>query len=260
MSFAVQTDGYEGPISLLLSLITVQKVDLWQLSIADLVDGYLAELDRMRYLDLEIATEFLVVASTLLELKCRRLFPNSDPTEIDEEFAFFEERDLLIARLLETKAYRDAASQFVERFTSTTLSSPRIGMLEEPFQSMLPDLLAGVTLTRLANSLERFLIGEPEEVDISHLPPHSLSISQVARKVVIRLSDLVKCTFVELMEEAGSRLEVVVGFLAILELYRQSRVEISQQDALGELEIAWTSSRLSNSEMELFLENSGFEV
>lgn len=260
MSFAVQTDGYEGPISLLLSLITVQKVDLWQLSIVDLVDGYLAELDRMRYLDLEIATEFLVVASTLLELKCRRLFPNSDPTEIDEEYAFFEERDLLIARLLETKAYRDAAAQFVERFNLTLLSTPRVGVLEEPYQSMLPDLLAGVTPTRLARSLERFLIGEPEEVDVSHLPFHSVSIAEVARKVVFRLSDLVKCTFAELMKEAGSRLEIVVGFLAILELYRQSRVDISQNDTFGELEIAWTSSRLSNSEMDIFIENSGFEV
>ncbi|MDA8270176.1 MAG: ScpA family protein [Actinomycetota bacterium] len=260
MSFEVDTETYKGPIGLLLSLITVQKVDLWQLSISDLVDDYLSELERMRELDLEVATEFLVVASTLLELKCRRLFP-SDQVEIDEEFAFFEERDLLIARLLEIKTYRDAASSFTAMMEAASRTVPHIGILGEPFSSLMPDLLMGVTPKRLADSLGRFLASETEqEVDISHLPEHPLSISEAAEDVIVRLMDMGKCSFADLLSQASTRFEVVVGFLAILELYRQSRVKLEQHNSLGEISIEWTSEQFSPEEIAEFLEFSGFDL
>lgn len=261
MSFSIQTDEYQGPISLLLSLISAQKVDLWNLSISELVDAYLDELEMMRKLDLEIATEFLVVASTLLELKCRRLFPNSIDFEPEEEFAFFEERDLLIARLLEVKTYRDASVALTNFMNVSSLSIAHEGFLDEPYQSMMPDILAGVSPERLKASLERFIQNRIEqEVDISHLPPHTISIAQAARNVVVRLSELRDCSFEVLMDYAESSLEVIVGFLAVLELYRQNRIELHQKEFLGDLMLKWSSSRLSDEEIQDFLSVSGFEA
>ncbi len=261
MSFEIETEAYKGPIGLLLSLITAQKVDLWQLSISDLVDGYLAELERMKQLDLEIATEFLIVAATLVELKCRRLFPNHDPSKFDEDFAFFEERDLLIARLLEVKTYRDVSVAFLALLERGAKIHPHFGSLEEPYFSMVPDLLPGVTPERLANSLRRFIGSEsPESVDTSHLPVHPVSISQAARSVVVKLLEIRRCTFDELMNNQSTKFEVVVGFLAVLELYRQSRILIEQRASLGEIAIEWVSEGFSSDELEEFLENAGFHI
>lgn len=261
LSFEIETEAYKGPIGLLLSLISAQKVDLWQLSISNLVDDYLAELEKMQLLDLEIATEFLVVASTLLELKCRRLLPDHDSSGLDEEFAFFEERDLLIARLLEVKTYRDVSSALTALFEQGAKIYPHIGSLEEPYSSMMPDLLPGVTPQRLANSLRRFISAEPEEeVDTSHLPVHPVSISQAARSVVVKLLQIRKCTFDELMDQNSTKFEVVVAFLAVLELYRQSRILIEQRSSLGEIAIEWISEDFSSFELDEFLENSGFHL
>lgn len=261
MSFEVETEGYSGPIGLLLSLISAQRVDLWQLSISDLVDSYLAELERMRELDLEIATEFVVVASTLLELKCRRLFPNRDLSDDDDDYAFFEERDLLIARLLEVKTYRDASRFIAERISSASDIVPHVGTLEEPYASLMPDLLFGATPDHLLRSLERLTFSsQDEEVNISHLPQHSISITDSARTVVRRLIEQKKCTFSELMTETETRIELVIGFLAILELYRQSRILIDQVDSNGEIVIEWDAEEFSADQLEQFLDESGFRL
>ncbi|NNN19863.1 MAG: segregation/condensation protein A [Acidimicrobiaceae bacterium] len=261
MSYEVEAEGYKGPIGLLLSLITSQKVDLWELSVSGLVDDYLNELERMRVLDLEIATEFLVVASTLLELKCRRLFPSQYSGDLDEDFAFFEERDLLLARLLEIKTYRDVSGVFLELIDKAAKSLPHAGMLDEPYASMMPDLLLGITPERLANSLARFAIPELGDfVDTSHLPEHPVSISQVARDLVLKLIDIRQCSFETLMVQASTRFEVVVGFLAVLELYRQARILINQENSLGEIVIEWIAEEFSTDELDEFLENSGFHL
>lgn len=259
MSFEVQTQSYEGPISLLLSLITAQKVDLWELSVSDLVDSYVAELDKMRQLDLEIATEFVVVASTLLELKCRRLFPSSEYFDPDEELAFFEERDLLLARLLEAKTFRDASHALATKFESAFKVTPRAGIMPEPFVSMVPDVLAGITAKQLADSLLRLSVSQQlEEVDTSHLPPHGITIAQAARMVVNRLSTLEKSTFREIMNYAESKLEVVVGFLAVLELYRQARLVLEQRGPSEDIVVEWVSDSFSHDELDEFLESAGF--
>ena len=109
MSYAVRTPVFEGPFDLLLHLILKQEVELWEVSLSEIVDAYLVELDRLEALDLDIATEFLLIAATLVELKARRLLPGLDELELDEELLRFEERDLLLARLLECKTFKDAA-------------------------------------------------------------------------------------------------------------------------------------------------------
>lgn len=259
LSFEVETEAYSGPIGLLLSLITAQKVDLWEVSISGLVDEYLRELEKIREMDLEIATEFLVVASTLIELKCRRLFP-SDREEIEDDFAFFEERDLLLARLLEVTAYRQASTAIIGLMGSSANIIPHVGVLEEPYASKLPDILVGISPDLLAESLKPLLIlEEGRSVDVTHLPQHPISISAAAKGVLLRLMEARRCNFAQLVNSATSKFEVVVGFLAVLELYRQSRILLKQERSLGDILIEWNTEELSDEEIEEFLELSGFQ-
>ena len=112
MAVDVSTEVYQGPFDLLLQLILKEQVDLYDVDLASIVDGYLAEVERMQALDLEVATEFLLIAATLVELKTRRLLPGSGDVDLDDELALWEERDLLLARLLECKTFKDVASVF----------------------------------------------------------------------------------------------------------------------------------------------------
>ncbi|HEV2368428.1 MAG TPA: segregation/condensation protein A, partial [Acidimicrobiales bacterium] len=143
--YEVTTPVFEGPFDLLLQLITADRVDLYEISISKIVDGYLAELDRMESLDLDIATEFLLIAATLVELKSRRLLPGLDDGDLDEELSLWEERDLLLARLLECKTFKDAARALTEMAEAAERSRPRLAGPEERFLAVAPDLLAGVT-------------------------------------------------------------------------------------------------------------------
>src|SRR4051794_21154741 len=133
MSYEVQTPVFEGPLDLLLHLILREQVDIYEVSLTRVVDAYLVELDRMRVVDLDVATEFLLIAATLVELKSRRLLPSGDDVELDEEFALWEERDLLLARLLECKTFKDAARALERMSTVAGRSYPRTAGLEERF-------------------------------------------------------------------------------------------------------------------------------
>src|SRR5947199_6362309 len=148
MPYEVQTPVFEGPFDLLLHLILREQVDVYEISLSTIVDAYLAELDRMRQadnrLDLDVATEFLLIAATLIELKARRLLPGRDDVELDEELALWEERDLLLARLLECKTFKDAARALERLADRAELSQPRRAGMEERFVGLVPDVLAGV--------------------------------------------------------------------------------------------------------------------
>ena len=136
MGYEVSTSVYAGPFDLLLHLILKQEVDLWEVSLSTIVDAYLDELDRLEALDLEIATEFLLIAATLVELKTRRLLPGPSDLELDEELLRFEERDLLLARLLECKTFKDAAVAIASRMRVAALSVARHAGPEEPYRSL----------------------------------------------------------------------------------------------------------------------------
>jgi segregation and condensation protein A len=143
VAYAVSTEVYEGPFDLLLHLILREQVDLYEISLARIVDAYLTEVERMESLDLDVATEFLLIAATLVELKARRLLPDRQDVELDEELALWEERDLLLARLLECKTFKDAASVLRRLGDRASRSFPRRagGALRRPH----PDLLGGIT-------------------------------------------------------------------------------------------------------------------
>ena len=139
MPYEVTTPVFEGPFDLLLHLILKEEVDLWEISLVRIVDAFCAEVDRMEQIDLEITTEFLLIAATLVELKARRLLPGSEEVDVDEELWRFEERDLLLARLLECKTFQDAAKVLHERILDARRTVARTAGPEEPFRSMAPD-------------------------------------------------------------------------------------------------------------------------
>jgi segregation and condensation protein A len=242
MSYAVQTTVFEGPLDLLLHLILKEQVDLYELSLSALVDAYIAELDRMDTLDLDVATEFLLVAATLVELKSRRLLPGRSDIDLDDELMLFEERDLLLARLLECKTFKDAADALWRHMQGAARSHPRIAGPEEHFLELAPDLLEGVTATQLAEAFRRATTPRPvPHVDLDHVAPVRASVSDAVDELCALLPHQGPTTFRQLTQGISERLEVIVRFLALLELYKQGRVDLTQTDTFGTLGVVWTT-------------------
>ena len=169
MDYVVKTEVFEGPFDLLLHLIARQRVDLWQVSLSRITEDYLAEVRRMRELNLEVATEFLVVAATLLELKAARLLPAPD-ADADEVEAVLEERDLLFARVLQYRAYKQVAGLFGARLAEQVAYVPRRVGAEDLLRRIVPELLVGVTPEELARLAAAALT--PVPVPPGHHHPH----------------------------------------------------------------------------------------
>jgi len=236
MPYAVRTSVFEGPFDLLLHLILRQEVELWEVSLAEIVDGYLAEVERMDALDLEVATEFLLIAATLVELKARRLLPGLEELELDEELLRFEERDLLLARLLECKTFKDAAEAMAARIRAADRSVPRRAGPEEPFRWMAPDPLEWVRLDALRAAALRVLSARPDPVvDTDHVAPVRASVRDAVETVLRLLPEAEPMSFRALVAGVPHRLEVIVRFLAVLELYKQGFVDVLQFSNFGEL-------------------------
>lgn len=241
MPYTVTTPVFEGPFDLLLHLITRQQVDLWEVSLAEIVDAYVATLAEMQAaLDLEVATEFLLIAAVLLELKARRLLPGRDDVELEEELALWEERDLLLARLLECKTFKDAASTLYRNMESAGRSWPRTAGLEERFAKLVPDVLAGVTADQLAQAMQGLLAPKPAtRVLLDHVAPVRASVGDAVIELLDELPRARRITFARLTSGLVERLEVIVRFLALLELYKQGAVDLEQPATFGQLEVIW---------------------
>jgi segregation and condensation protein A len=236
MSYSVRTPVYEGPFDLLLHLILKQEVELWEVSLAEIVDAYLTELERMETLDLDVATEFLLIAATLVELKARRLLPGIEDLELDEELLRFEERDLLLARLLECKTFKDAARAIEGHIRRADRSIARTAGPEEPYRWMVPDPLESVRLESLRAAALRMLAAPPVViVDTDHVAPVRASVRDAVESVLRLLPDTEPMSFRALASGAPHRLEVIVRVLAVLELYKQGMVDILQFSNFGEL-------------------------
>jgi len=236
MSYTVATPVFEGPFDLLLHLILRQEVDLWEVSLSTIVDEYLAQLDRMEHLDLEVATEFLLVAATLIELKARRLLPGLEDVDLDEELLRFEERDLLLARLLECKTFHDAAGALVGHMRQADRSWPRAAGPEEPFRSISPDPLERIAPSALLAAATRALNPAPAPTVVTdHIAPIRVSVRDAIGSVLAALPDIAPVTFRELVAGERERLDVIVRFLAVLELYKRGVVELDQAGTFAEL-------------------------
>ena len=243
MPYEVRTAVFEGPFDLLLHLILRQEVELWEVSLSAIVDTYLLELERMADdaggpLDLELATEFLLIAATLVELKARRLLPGLEDLELDEELLRFEERDLLLARLLECKTFKDAAAAFDAAIRRSDRSLPRRLHVEEPFLSLAPDPLERIRPAQLRAAALKLLAAKPEVVvDTEHIAPVRASVRDAVETVLRLLPEGEPMSFRSLVAGVEHRVEFVVRFLAVLELYKQGLVDLVQFTNFGDLTV-----------------------
>jgi segregation and condensation protein A len=215
-------------------------VDIYEVSLSSIVDAYVATLAEMRSLDLDVATEFLLIAAVLLELKARSLLPGSDDVDPEEELSLWEERDLLLARLFECKTFKDAASALQRLMDTAGRSFPRSAGLEERFVGLVPDLLAGVSAHRIH---EAYLVATAPRpvprVDLDHVAPIRISVADAVEELVQELPRFGVTTFRDLTERQVERLEVIVRFLAVLELYKRGWVDLEQPANFGELTVTW---------------------
>lgn len=240
MPYAVQTPVFEGPFDLLLHLILSEEVDLYEVSLSRIVDRYVAEVERMEQLDLDVASEFLLIAATLVELKSRRLLPSSDETDLDDELALWEERDLLLHRLVECKTFKDAAVVLSAMEGRAARSVGRTVGVDDRYVGLMPDLLAGVTAEDLRLAYVRAVTPKPRpHVDLDHVAPVRASVADALSELLDELPRLGWTTFRELTADLVERLEVVVRFLAVLELFKLDLVDLEQARTFGDIEIAW---------------------
>jgi segregation and condensation protein A len=240
MAFDVATPVYEGPFDLLLHLILKEQVDIYEVPLARIVDVYLQEIERMQGLDLDVATEFLMIASTLVELKARRLLPGREDVDLDDELALWEERDLLLARLLECKTFKDVAAVFGRFADDADRSFPREGGPDERFAELVPDLMDGVTPKRLHSAFVRAVTPKPVlRIDLFHVAPVRASVADALVELIDELPRVGRISFHRLTSGLVERLDVIVRFLALLELFKQGAVELDQTERFGDIEIVW---------------------
>ena len=238
MTYEVETSVFAGPFDLLLHLILQDEVDLYEISLGAIVDAYLQEIARMEDVDLGVATEFLLIAATLVELKSRRLLPNTSGYDLEDELALWEERDLLLARLLECKTFKDASRSLENLAFDAALSFPRTAGMEEQFFGLVPDLLSEVSADDLAEAYKRATAPKPS-IDLFHVTPVKLTVAETVEKLVSEISNRRKTTLRELTNNAVDRIEIVVHFLAVLEMYKHGMVELTQLSTFGALTIEW---------------------
>jgi segregation and condensation protein A len=231
---------FAGPIEALLQSVNGNQIDLYDVPLADVVDAFLRQIAAWDEVDLGTLSEFLVVAAVLVELKSRRLLPGPDDVEPDEELVGWEERDLLLARLLECQAYAAAADRFARLIEHAALSVPRSAGLDDDFVVQAPDLLAGVTPSLLADAYRRATADRPvPTVDLYHVTVDAVTVSEAVSELQARLPTEGRVTFRSLTGHLTTRIEVIVRFLAVLELCKQGRVALDQGRTFGELGVRW---------------------
>ena len=238
--FQVRLYNFEGPFDLLLQLIGKHELDITEMALHTVTDDFIAHLAALGDdADLDETTEFLVVAATLLDLKAARLLPDAE-VEDAEDLALLEARDLLFARLLQYRAYKQVAALFVELEAGAQRRFPRSVALEERFAVLLPEVLLGVdpdAFAALAASV--FRPKPPPTVGIDHLHFAKVSVAEHAALLRERLAALGEATFAVLTADCEGPLEVVARFLAVLELFRERSVDLLQPEAFGELTVRW---------------------
>ena len=247
--FEVRLDNFEGPFDLLLNLIAKHKLDITEVSLSTVTDEFIAHVKAMGSTwDLEQTTSFLLVASTLLDLKAARLLPQGD-VEDEEDLALLEARDLLFARLLQYKAFKQVASVLEQRLATESRRHPRAVGLEERFAGLLPDVLIGIGLDQFAQLAAKALEPKPVlELTLHHIHAAKVSVREQAALVVERLRRTGAMTFRALCGDSPDKLTTVARFLSLLELFREGAVAFEQVSALGELTIRWTGDDETSAE------------
>lgn len=245
-AFSVHLDNFDGPFDLLLQLISRHKMDITEISLSLVTDEFIAFIRALEASGegwrLDQATEFLVVAATLLDLKAARLLPSGEVDD-EEDLALLEARDILFARLLQYRAFKEIAATFSERITTADKFFPRVVALDPTLSALLPEVLIGVGPQRFAAIAERVLTPKVVPVvSVEHLHLALVSVAEESRVVVEALRRSKSLSFRNLVSDAENTMVIVARFLALLDLYRQGVLRFDQVIALGELQISWTGS------------------
>jgi len=241
--FAVRLDNFEGPFDLLLSLIAKHKLDITEVALSKVTDEFIAFIKAAGpQWDLEQTSSFLLVAATLLDLKAARLLPQGD-VEDEEDLALLEARDLLFARLLQYKAFKQVAAVLDRRIAGEAKRFPRAVGLEDRFATLLPEVLIGIGLDQFAALAAKAMQPKPVlELSLAHIHAPTVSVKEQAAVVVDRLRRTGTMTFRALAGDSPDTLTRVARFLALLELFREGVVSFDQMTPLGELTVRWTGS------------------
>jgi segregation and condensation protein A len=241
-AFHVQLPMFEGPFDLLLGLIAKHKLDITEVALATVTDDFIGYIRGYGSdWDLDVASEFLVVAATLLDLKAARLLPAGE-VEDDEDLALLEARDLLFARLLQYRAYKQVAAIFAQRITAEERYHARSVALEEPFAQLLPEVLIGLGPEQFAALAARAMTPRPAPpgISVAHLHAPTVSVREQVGVLVGRLRVTGRSTFRELIADCPDTLTVVARFLGLLELFRAAEVSFEQESPFAELHVQWT--------------------
>ncbi|MFG2359808.1 segregation and condensation protein A [Streptomyces sp. NPDC048521] len=239
--FTVRLANFEGPFDLLLQLISKHKLDVTEVALSKVTDEFMAHIRAMGPdWDLDQTTEFLVVAATLLDLKAARLLPAAQ-IEDEADLALLEARDLLFARLLQYRAYKQIADIFNERLDEEAHRHPRTVGLEPEHAELLPEVVISIGPEGFAKLAVKAMQPKPKpQVYVDHIHAPLVSVQEQAGIVVARLKELGEASFRALVADTDDTLTVVARFLALLELYREKAVALEQETALGELTVRWT--------------------
>lgn len=245
--FEVHLDVFSGPFDLLLGLISKHQLDVTEIALAQVTDEFVAHIRAVREegaaeWDLDQASEFLLIAATLLDLKAARLLPGG-AAEDEEDLALIEARDLLFARLLQYRAFKDVAAFLADRMATAGRITARQAGLEERFAALLPELVMGVGPEQLARIAARAMTPRPEPtVGLAHLHAPTVNVREQALIVSAMLRERHTLGFAELVADADSTLVIVARFLALLELFKEAAVAFEQSESLGELRVRWTGT------------------
>lgn len=238
MAHEVKLEAFEGPIDLLLHLVTKQRVDIYEISLSTITDEYVQAVSKLGKIDLEAATGFLVIAATLLELKSARLLPGPHHGEHD---GLLEERDALLARLVECSTFREAGTWLTTKLEEGGAWHPRTAGLEPQFVELAPDLLARLKLDQLARAAARTLHKPPPlEFDTSHVAPIKATVADAIIDLAQRLQFSGRRSFRELTQHVHERIDIVVRFLALLELFKAGAIDLDQTERWGDIGVVWT--------------------
>jgi segregation and condensation protein A len=242
-AFAVRLSNFEGPFGLLLTLISKHQLDVTEVALSQVTDEFIAYIRALgSSWDLGQATEFLVVAATLLDLKAARLLPSAE-VEDEEDLALLEARDLLFARLLQYRAYKQAAAHLRDRERDQSRRFPRAVALEPRFAELMPELLLSISPEQFARiAAEALRPKPPPVVSIAHVHAPRVSVREHAIILRERLARTGRSTFRALTQDCEHTVEMVARFLALLELYREGAVAFDQVAPLGELWVRWTGA------------------
>lgn len=248
--FSLSLGNFDGPFDLLLSLISKHELDITEISLSKVTDEFISYLKTLDdHEELEQASEFLVVAATLLDLKIAGLLPKGELVN-PEDVAMLEARDLLFARLLQYRAFKDVSAWFNNAFAGETLRSARDVRVEERFRDQKPELVWKMSLEEFANLAQDVLT--PKAIDgvgFTHLHAPRVSIREQAAEVVAMLRGRTTITFREVISSVRDRAIVVARFLAVLELYRLSAISFEQDSPLGDLNITWRGSNFDDEQL-----------